>query len=261
MVSQIVPAATAILAEGLCYNRSMFDRSADIYDAIYSWKDYEAESNAVREAFEHHAQRPVRDVLDVGCGTGAHMVYLRDHYNVEGLDLDAGLLRVARAKLRGLTFHQGNMLDFDLGERFDAAMCMFGAISYTRTPDALNMAVANIARHVRPGGVLVIEPWLRPDVYKPNTVHAQYVDEPELKIARIVLSRREGDTAVLDMHYLVGTPQEVRHFTETHTTGLFSREQMEAAFEQVGLSVSYEESELWRRGLYTGVKPVAPTAP
>jgi SAM-dependent methyltransferase len=239
----------------------MFDKSAGTYDAIYSWKDYESESNAVRDAFERRAKRPVLDVLDVGCGTGAHMAYLRNHYNVEGLDLDAGLLEIARAKLPGLAFHQGNMLDFDLGERFDAAMCMFGAIAYTLTPDALNMAVANIARHVRPGGVLVIEPWLRPDVYKPDTVHAQYVDEPELKIARIVLSRREGDTAVLDMHYLVGTPQEVRHFTESHTIGLFSREQMEAAFEQAGLSVAYDESEPWRRGLYTGVRPVGPNSP
>jgi SAM-dependent methyltransferase len=226
-----MPAHTPGLGGGLCYNLRMFDKSADIYDAIYSWKDYEAESNGVREAFERHARRPVRDVLDVGCGTGAHMTYLRRHYNIVGLDLDPGLLEIARAKLPMLTFHQGNMLDFDLGQRFDAAMCMFGAIAYTRTPELLNRAVSNIARHVRPGGVVVIEPWLRPDVYQGGTVHATYVDEPELKIARIVLSGREGDVALLDFHYLVGTPQNVRHFTERHETALFTREQMEAAFE------------------------------
>ncbi|HET9496116.1 MAG TPA: class I SAM-dependent methyltransferase [Chloroflexia bacterium] len=258
MVSQIVPADTPVPGKRLCYNPPMFEKSADIYDAVYSWKDYEAESNGVREAFERHAKRPVRDVLDVGCGTGAHMVYLQRHYNVEGLDLDPGLLQVARAKLPDLTFHQGNMLDFDLGRQFDAAMCMFGAIAYTLTPGALNTAVENIARHVRPGGVVVVEPWLRPDVYKPGTVHAQFVDQPELKIARIVLSRREGDAAVLDMHYLVGTPDEVRHFTESHTVGLFTREQMEAAFGQAGLAVTYEESEPWRRGLYAAVKPGTP---
>jgi SAM-dependent methyltransferase len=233
----------------------MFDKSADIYDAIYTWKDYEAESNAVRAAFERNAKRPLRTVLDVGCGTGAHMAYMRRQYNAEGLDLDAGLLAVARAKLPELEFHQGNMLDFDLGERFDAAMCMFGAIAYTREPEALNRAVANIARHVRPGGVVVLEPWLRPDVYVADTVHSDFVDKPELKIARIALSRRDGDIALIDFHYLVGTPQGVRHFAELHTVGLFTREQMETAFEKADLQVTYEESEPWRRGLYTGVKP------
>jgi ubiquinone/menaquinone biosynthesis C-methylase UbiE len=255
MLSQIVPARTRLSRTLLCYNRLMFDKSADIYDAIYSWKDYESESAAVLEIFDTQAKRPVRDVLDVACGTGAHMVFLSNHYHTEGLDLDEGLLEVARAKLPMLQFHHGNMLDFDLGERFDAAMCMFGAIAYTRQPEALNTAIANMARHIRPGGVLVVEPWLRPDVYQGGTVHSDFVDEPELKIARISLSRREGDLALLDFHYLVGTPGEVRHFTEVHEVGLFSREQMEAAFEQAGLSVTYSEPGTFRRGLYTGTKP------
>lgn len=239
----------------------MFDKSADIYDAIYSWKDYESESKAVRQAFEQHAQRPVRDVLDVGCGTGAHMVFLSNHYSIEGLDLDAELLDVARAKLPMLKFHQGNMLDFDLGERFDAALCMFGAIAYTRTPEALNRAVANIARHVRPGGVLVVEPWLTPDAFEGDTLRSTYVDEPELKVARIIHSRREGNLALLDFHYLVGRPEGITHFTEIHRIGLFSREQMEAAFEQTRLSVIYAEPCTFRRGLYISVKPAGPEAP
>jgi SAM-dependent methyltransferase len=238
----------------------MFEKSADVYDAIYSWKDYEGESAAVRETFERNARRPVRDVLDVGCGTGAHMVFISNHYHVEGVDLDAGLLEVARAKLPMLTFHQGDMRDFDLGERFDAAMCMFGAIAYLRTPEALNAAVSNIARHVRPGGVVVVESWLRPDVFEPDTLRATFVDDPELKIARIILSRIEGDCAVLDFHYLVGTPDGVRNFTEQHHLALFTREQMEAAFLQAGLPVAYEESNTWPRGLYIGVTPGAPGA-
>jgi hypothetical protein len=120
--------------------------------------------------------------------------------------------------------------------------------------------VSNIARHVRPGGVVVVESWLRPDVFEPDTLRAMFVDDPELKIARIILSRVEGDGAVLDFHYLVGTPDGVRNFTEQHHLSLFTREQMEAAFRQAGLSVAYEESNTWPRGLYIGVKPGAPGA-
>jgi hypothetical protein len=108
---------------------------------------------------------------------------------------------------------------------------------------------------VRPGGVVVIDPWLRPDVYVAGTVNGDFFDEPDRKIARIALTRREGDLALIEFNYLVGTPQGVRHFSELHTVGLFTREQMAAAFEQAGLDVTYEEPKVLRRGLHIGVKP------
>jgi SAM-dependent methyltransferase len=159
-----------------------------------------------------------------------------------------------------IKFHQGNMLDFDLGERFDAATCLGGAIAGTRTPDGLKTTVANIVRHVRPGGVVVIEPWLRPDVYVAGTVNGDFFDEPDRKIARIALTRREGDLALIEFNYLVGTPQGVHHFTELHMLGLFTRDQMSAAFEEAGLDVVYEKPDVFRRGLHIGVKPAGHSA-
>ena len=96
----------------------MFHESARLYDAIYSFKDYAAEAGWLRYLLTEHGH-PAGTLLDVACGTGEHLRHLRDHYRVEGLDLDPGMLDVARAKLPGVPFHQGDMRDFDLGRRFD----------------------------------------------------------------------------------------------------------------------------------------------
>ena len=70
-----------------------------------------------------------------------------------------------------------------------------------------------MARHLQPGGVLLVEPWLPPDGYTTGTVHALYVDQPQLKIARINVAAARDRVSLLDFHYLVGTPEGVEHFT------------------------------------------------
>lgn len=109
-----------------------------------------------------------------------------------------------------------------------------------------------MAAHLKPGGVHVIEPWFTPADWRPNTVHAIYIDESELKIARINTSLVEGKVSVLDMHYLIGTPEGTEHVLERHELGLFEAEETPSAMEEAGLVVEYDPDGLTGRGLYIG---------
>jgi SAM-dependent methyltransferase len=233
----------------------MFTKSAAIYDAIYSWKDYAAESRKLHALIQQHAPSVCTTMLDVACGTGHHMAYLREHYQVEGLDLEADLLDVARERNPGLVFHQRDMVDFDLGKPYDVIVCLFSAIGYVKTVPRLNAAIASMARHLRPGGLLMVEPWFAPDQFRPAGIFARFVDDPELKIARMNKGHVEGTISYLDFHYLVGTPEGVEYYTETHALGLFTHEEQVAAFEAAGLRVVHDAEGIDGRGLYIGSKP------
>ena len=74
------------------------------------------------------------------------------------------MLAVARQRLPELTLRQGDMRTFDLGKQFDAITCLFSAIGYMPTIDDVRAAIGNMAHHLRPGGVLLVEPWLTPDM-------------------------------------------------------------------------------------------------
>src|SRR6185436_8309724 len=167
-------------------------------------------------------RRPgARTLLDIACGTGAHLEHLTG-YEVEGLDLDPEMLGVARERLPNVPLHEGDMADFELRKRFDAVVSMFSSIGYVKTEERLRDAIASMARHLEPGGVLVVEPWLSPDVWGKPHVGAVFVDEPELKIARLNVPETEGTVSIVDFQYLVGTLNGVEHFSEHHELGLFT---------------------------------------
>jgi len=234
----------------------MFTKSAAFYDALYHWKDYAAESRRVHELIQQYQQAGDVTLLDVACGTGQHLAHLREQYQVEGLDLDPQLLQIARERLPGVPLHTGDMRDFDLGKQFAAITCLFSAIGYVKTVEAMRQTVANFARHLQPGGVLIVEPWFKPGDMQPDTVHALFIDQPELKISRINITRIVGRLSWFEFHYLVGTPENVEHFTERHELGLFTHEEYLAAFRDAELEVQHDEEGLMGRGVYIGVKPL-----
>jgi SAM-dependent methyltransferase len=235
----------------------VFLHSQRYYDAIYSGKDYATEAAHLKQRIAAHKGSDGDALLDVACGTGNHVPYLRGDFAYEGLDLDPGMLAIARERFLGVPFHQGDMVDFALGRRFDVVTCLYTSIAYTRTEPRLRQAIATMAGHLRPGGVLLVGSFLTPEQWIPGHPHAMFVDQPDLKLARLNVSGIEGTVAILDFQYLVATPEGVEHFTERHELGLFTAEQYMAAFTEAGLAVIHDDEWLDGRGMYVGTRPAS----
>jgi SAM-dependent methyltransferase len=233
----------------------MYARSARFYDAIYAFKDYAGEAERIDR--EIQARKPgAGTLLDVACGTGAHLAHLAGRYAAEGVDLSEDQLEIARSRLPGVPLHVADMVELDLGRCFDAIVCLFSAIGYVGTVERLNRAIAAMARHLERGGVLIVEPWLRPDVWQEGHLSSLFVDEDDIKIARLAISRTENGMSVMDMEHLVATVEDgVQHFVEHHDLGLFTVEQHLDAFAAAGIDVEYDPEGLIGRGLYLGVAP------
>jgi SAM-dependent methyltransferase len=103
----------------------------------------------------------VRDALDVCCGTGAAVRFLRPlcRERVVGLDLSAGMLDEARRRHAddpgdaALDFVKGDALALPFDRDFDLAVS-FGAFGHIEEGDEGRL-VAGIARALRPGGRFV----------------------------------------------------------------------------------------------------------
>lgn len=94
-------------------------------------------------------------VLDAGCGTGRVGIELaRRGADVVGVDLDEAMLATAIDKAPDLTWVAADLVDVDLGRRFDVVV-MAGNVMIFVSPGTEAAVVSNLAGHLEPGGHLV----------------------------------------------------------------------------------------------------------
>jgi SAM-dependent methyltransferase len=229
----------------------MYGRSIPFYDALYGFKDYAAATGELTRLIRREHPE-ARTLLDVACGTGKQIELLRRDFVCEGVDISPEMLSIARERAPEVSFHQGDMAELDLRKRFDVVMVLFSSIAYVKTAARLDSAIDALCAHLADGGLLIIEPFFDREHFWTDRVTANFVDQPDVKIAWMYVARREGDVGTLDIHYMVGTDEGVNDFVERHELGLFSREQYETAFRRNGVSMRFEAKGFFGRGVYYG---------
>lgn len=233
----------------------MFDKTAEYYSLIYTqFKDYKDEASRVADLILKR-NPGAREILEVACGPALHSTHLAtDHgFAADGVDIDQNFVSIARKTNPGGRIELGDMRTFEMGKTYDAVLCLFSSIGYMRTSHDLSVAVANMKKHAAPGGVIIVEPWLAPEAFTAGKVGLHTAQDEEVSIARMTIGELDGRISRFFMHYLIGTRDGIRNEVEVHELALFSREEMEEAFETSGLRPEYDPVGFDDRGLYIAV--------
>jgi len=104
--------------------------------------------------------RPGERVLDLGCGFGRHLKWLR-RYKIQAFGLERSPVQIALARSPSdagpsLPLARGDVRLLPFGSEFDAAVCLYTSMGYF--DDAGNQAqLRELARVVRPGGRVLID--------------------------------------------------------------------------------------------------------
>jgi SAM-dependent methyltransferase len=228
--------------------------SADVYDAVYArLRDYAGDVEKLVAFVQREtggAETVDMHLLDVACGTGRHLQLLAPHFaSVTGIDDSPVQLAAAERRLAGAaSLHLADMraLGAAVGEgaTFDVVTCLFSSIACLATSEELRSTITQMAEVLRPGGVVLIEPWLKPSTFRISPIVSYVVDEPELKVSRMALPRLEDDVTVLEMHHLVARPDGIVHYVETHRSTMFTDEDFESAFAAAGLTPRFDAAGL-----------------
>jgi SAM-dependent methyltransferase len=142
--------------------------SSNDYDARFdaiarSGQDVHGEANFV-------AALGIASVLDAGCGTGRVAIELaRCGLTVVGADRDANMLEAARRKAPHLEWHLEDLTRLHIPDParptqprpFDAIV-MAGNVMIFLTPGTEAAVIANMARHLKSGGLLIAGFQLQP---------------------------------------------------------------------------------------------------
>ena len=138
-------------------DNSPYDAWANIYDAVFSY--------AVDDIpfYLDEAKRSGGPVLELGCGTGRVSIPIAlSGIELVGLDSSTAMLERAQQKAEsagasGLSLLQGDMRNFSLPDKFSLIIIPFrGLLSVLSVEDEVRV-LANIKRHLAPGGRLVFD--------------------------------------------------------------------------------------------------------
>jgi SAM-dependent methyltransferase len=253
----LTPAVPSAHPRGLS-TEGLYGERAALYDRIYHWKEYDREAARLGDLLGAEGVLPGSRVVEAACGTGNHLVHLGHRFRVEGFDRAPGMLALARAKLPDVRLWQADMSAFELDEPADALLCLFSSIGYVHGLEALARTAACFHAALRPGGVLVVEPWIAPDAFRAGMPTVQTYEASDLKLARAVVSQQDGRLCRLAFHWLVARKDaaDVEHFVEHHALWSATHEELLATFSDAGFACRLEPDGLMPgRGLLIGRRP------
>jgi SAM-dependent methyltransferase len=218
--------------------RALYSELAKYYDRIYWWKDYNQEVDFLTKVLKRYEVRG-KCILEVACGTGNHTKILAAKgYEVTGVDINDDMLSIARRKVRShARFLRGDMRDLDavVDGRYDAAICLFSAISYNLTRSDLKRTIQGLYDHLKERGVVIFDTHFTKRNFEDGHRGEDIFDEGGVFGARLGISKREGDAGLISFSYLIkdGAKTIVLR-NDVHRFGLFDINDFLVTMQEVG---------------------------
>ncbi len=216
-------------------NLEPYSQMAEYYDQIYhTLVDYKAECDFLECLFKRHSGKKIREILDVGCGTGNHsLIFSKRGYQVMGIDRSEAMLKEARRKSSRehlkVQFEKMDMQRISIkGRKFDTALILFGGFTYLLKDSDVESCFSSIRKHLNLGGLIIFEFWQGSGMLPAASTSQGYrfwdrIEDKKSGHLIIRLSTSRYDTLTNRMtpifdHYVIDakTKRMLNEFQETH---------------------------------------------
>ena len=210
---------------------------APLYDRI-NGDQYAPYAAYLKEVFARYADIPVKEVLDLGCGTGSIAALLAEDFDMVALDASPEMLSIAMEKNAGkntLLLCQ-DMRRFELYGTVQAAYSSFDCLNYLKSEKDLQKVFALVHNYVEPGGIFAFDVNTR---YRLEQVYGSNAFTYEFEDGLLLWRNEQGENCcqfVLDWFELQEDGSYER-ISETQTEYIHDRETLVRLAEENGFEV------------------------
>jgi SAM-dependent methyltransferase len=224
----------------------VFKNYANYYDFLYEDKNYEQECDFLEEAIKKYSGIKVKNILELGSGTGGHAIPLANRkYEMTGIDASEGMLKLAKQKTAQLNLKMDLQLcdirEFEFGRKFDTVICMFAVFNYITETGDIVKTLGNVKKHLNKGGLFIIDIWNGLAVMRimPST-RVKIIEKGKIKIIRAVEPELDAVNHLCSNHYtmlILEKDRVVEEIKETHVMRYLFPQEIKHYLEQAGFEV------------------------
>ena len=245
----------------------LYQNFAKFYDKIYQSKNNDKETDFIAFVLKKYGNKG-KNVMDMACGTGEQVLRLsKKGFNVIGVDLNEGMLGVAKSKSKKIKFLKGNMRTYRAHKKLDAITCLFSSINHNKNLKELRQTIENFHKNLNAGGICLFDLGF---VNKKTDKHSngctlETITDNRSQIARIsqwAISPRDESTYETQDLIFVKANGKVDFEIDRHELGLFEVKDVKNIMEKTGFRVLIFEtwtdkkySGKTRRPIFVGIKP------
>ena len=236
---------------------SLNDQRRMYADLAWTWQiisppeEYVEEAEGFRQAIDAYAPRPVRSLLDLGCGAGHNDLTLKKYFQVTGVDLSPSMLELAGRLNPEVTYQPGDMRSIRLGRRFDAVV-IADSIDYMLNEADLRAAFQTALAHLEPGGIFCTYAEMTPERFQQKDTYCSTSTKGDIEIT-FVHSFYDPDasdtTYETTFVYLIRCGGCLEIQTDRHLAGIFPLETWRRLLAETGFDVklilTYEQDPLF----------------
>lgn len=223
-------------------NQRLYSDLSWLWPAVSPVEDYRHEAQEFVRVIQKHAQRPVKTLLDIGCGGGHIDHHLQEYYSVTGVDCSPQMLDLARRLNPRLEYQLGDMRSLKLPQKFDAVI-IADSISCMLTEDDLLAAFSTAFNHLNPGGIFCTYAEETPQFFTQNGTYSSTHQLGDMDIA-LVENYYDPDpsdtTFEISFIYFVRRAGKLTIETDHHLAGIFPEETWLRLMQKAGFLVRQE---------------------
>jgi SAM-dependent methyltransferase len=234
---------------------------SDLYEGFYAgfYDSFTRAENWDVPRYEREARAAGGRMLELACGSGRIAVPLaRSGVEVVGLELGADMLKVLAKRLEPEPAEvrarvvpvQGDMTDFDLGERFGLIVLGATSICLLHTPEARERMFAAVARHLRPDGRFLFDFTVTtPEILRLQDAELVTVPAVSERFKRFTMIGRRWDqdanVQIVNFYSeIVAHDGATRRFLSSTEKAVLDRDELVGELERAGLALESEETVL-----------------
>ena len=159
-------------------------------------------------------------MLHLGCGAGGHDYHFKKHFQITGVDISEGMLKIARETNPQLEYIHGDMRTVHLSCKFDVVIIP-DSIMYMATLNDLQRAIKNAIRHLSTGGAFLTVTHVREDFQNNNFSYSGEKEDTHITVFEnnFIVSDTTYEATIV---YLIRQNVKQYIYHEVHTLGLFT---------------------------------------